>query len=381
MPHQIKFGYPPAGYAASSRLEGETVSVVSRQFLSSEDGMVFIGVLEDFVNPFLKNLPSPVAKKPSQIDHMLLHFDRDGNGVIYINELSKVGRVQFKKTFGFEVGQIVQDDDIVDFTHLEFEGINVPEDHGVLFLFSQGWRKGLYFDFEPTSPQGKARGYDLSNTLGQYYNYVASQELHSISDEIWAALFNEKWFPFIGLSIATIKGLLGWVKSGYSADQILPEASSQVKSHLQMLRQAWNSRSEFAEHKALLDIAAERFEAQDWVSANSILYTRLEGILRSVNLATGTKQSDLASAPASLAARTVTSRILPAFFERYLNEVYFASFDPNTPANISISRNSVGHGVAPMSEFSEKAAVIGFLIVEQIFYHLPEATAPIPDES
>ena len=172
MPYQIKFDNPPAGYAARSTPEGGEAPVIYCEFLSSEDGMILIKRLEDFVNPILEKVSPQVLIKPSMIDHLLLHFDREGNGTVYINELSQVGKAKLKKNV--EAGQAIYNDDIVDFTHLEFQGINIPDDHGVLVLFSQGWRKGLYFDYGPIHPQGQPRGYELSSVLGQYYNYTSS---------------------------------------------------------------------------------------------------------------------------------------------------------------------------------------------------------------
>jgi hypothetical protein len=374
MPYQIKFEGLPAGYALTSATQaGETVQVAFKGFFSSEDGMTFIKHLEGHVNPVLNLLPPEAAIKPSQIDHLLLHFDSNGDGVVYVNELTSVALIQAKGDV--LEGQAIYDDDIADVSQFKFQDIEVPIDHAVLILFSKGWRKGMYFDFEPIHEQRKHRTYDLWDALGQCFNYVFFQEIHSITEETWKALFAEKWFPFVGLTNTTIKSLLSWISSGHSADQILPEASVEVKLRLPKLRQRWKDSKQFSDHQEFLNTAADRFEASDWVSANSILYTRLEGLLRSITKASGSndfKQIDLSNVLLNSRINSSISRILPAYFQRYLEEVYFASFDPKTSA--SISRNSVGHGVAPASEFSEKAVVIGFLIVEQILHHLPKLT-------
>lgn len=56
-------------------------------------------------------------------------------------------------------------------------------------------------------------------------------------------------------------------------------------------------------------------------------------------------------------------------FHKYLDEVYFRNFDPDNPTNIS--RNTIAHGVAKSQDFSIKAATIGFLILDQLFYFIP----------
>jgi hypothetical protein len=66
------------------------------------------------------------------------------------------------------------------------------------------------------------------------------------------------------------------------------------------------------------------------------------------------------------------SRLLPQKFVEYIEQIYFANFVPGVPT--PVSRNTVSHGVASAADFSLKAATIGLLIIDQIFYHLP------PDE-
>jgi hypothetical protein len=121
----------------------------------------------------------------------------------------------------------------------------------------------------------------------------------------------------------------------------------------------------------ILERAADRFLAGDYISCTGLVFPRIEGILRSNHVATG------ASAHASqvnLCASAVCAKLdrtrcllLPHMFQRYLQEVYFANFSPNDQ-NITVSRNSVGHGVADASQFSEKAAVLGLLVTHQLFY-------------
>jgi hypothetical protein len=62
------------------------------------------------------------------------------------------------------------------------------------------------------------------------------------------------------------------------------------------------------------------------------------------------------------------SRFLPNNFQCYLEEVYFANFDPRNPD--VLSRHSVAHGVAVAQDFSLKAATIGLLILDQLSFYL-----------
>lgn len=372
MPYQVKFKHPPAGYAASVAKEGaKTVQVVFREFLSSEDGMELIKRLEGFPTEVI-NLLGSNSIKQSQIDHMIVHFDKEGHGTVYINELTQIGKVRVRRSI--EKGDPLYDDDIIDYEELKFNDIEVPLDHGVLVVFSKGWRKGLYFDFEPICPQGKNRSYSLWSALGHYYNYLAFQEIHCLSEETWSALFAGKWFPFVGLRRETINSLISWVNSGSSGDEILPAAVKDVKENISKLKEKWEENPIFKDHSSFFNKALERFEEEDWISANSILYPRIEGILRSVaksSKTNGYSQKKLSKAPLEFSQLNPmgSSRLLPKKFYQYLKDIYFQDFDPERPGDIS--RNTVGHGVAGEEYFSEKAATIGFLIIEQIFYHIP----------
>ena len=63
--------------------------------------------------------------------------------------------------------------------------------------------------------------------------------------------------------------------------------------------------------------------------------------------------------------------LLPLRFYQYLTEVYFANFDPSKKEN-TLSRNTVGHGVAIKENFDDKGATMGFLILDQLSYYFNE---------
>ena len=63
------------------------------------------------------------------------------------------------------------------------------------------------------------------------------------------------------------------------------------------------------------------------------------------------------------------SLLLPHRFSNYLQDVYFAHFNPDV-SDIDVARHSVAHGVAAAEKFNQKSAVIGILTVHQLFYFL-----------
>lgn len=370
--HILELKNPPAGYCESSVKSGEKATVITREFTSSEDGDHFINRLEGFPAEIIRLLPKESNIKCSSVDNMLVLINKQGQCKVYINELEIILQVQVKSSV--KKGDPVYEDDLADIISLEFKGIEIPKNEGIFVIFSKGWRKGLYFDLHPLSHNGIEREYELWSTLGHYYNYVFFQDLHKITTNDWNKLFKQKWFPFIGLKKKTVDSLLNYIRSDWDCDEMLNEIAIEVEDCLPQYIDKWRNSTIFDEHIELIVHAAEVFKNKDYISSTSILYPRIEGVLRNINQSVRNEknsQKDLAKAPMEISRYTEKrySRILPTKFIEYLTEIYFANFSPGKPAEIS--RNSIGHGVASFNEFSIKSSIIGFLVLEQIFYHVP----------
>ena len=183
---EVDLGKPPGGYALTSARDGDYGQVAYREFTSTEDGQHFIQRLEGHPSAILQRLPSQIS--PSQVDHMLAICRRDGKADVYVNELDL--RLHPRAARSLKAGEEVRKDDIADIESFEL-GVQVPDNAGFLFVFSVGWRKGLFYDFGPIGgldPQ--PRQYHVGSVLGQAYGRVLFQERFSISDDAWKALFS-----------------------------------------------------------------------------------------------------------------------------------------------------------------------------------------------
>ena len=373
MSWEIKFDNLPIGYAVSAGKPGDEVAVSSVEFLSTEDGEHFISRLEGFPSEVLRKIDATPPIQESSVNHMLVVVRTDSTGTVYINELNIKGLMQPKKDI--KAGEALFKNDIADISEIQFDGVDIPKECGILFLFSIGWRKGLYFDFSPLQPKdGAARIYDLNKRLAQLYLYLMFQERFKIPDEAWTQLFLQLWFPFISFSVDTTQAIVNYAKNSWNIDDILPQISDEVLSGLPKWLEKWKRIEQFSSHIEILEKAAERFADKDYISTVSILYPRIEGIMRSQHYAIS---PDDKGTQANLVKSTLVEvdeelnpklLLLPEKFKNYLEDIYFANFDPQDPKGSS--RNTVSHGVADASEFSEKSACIGFLIIEQITYYL-----------
>lgn len=376
MPFEIKFDKLPAGYLASVNEDGEA-EVIVREFVSSEDGDLFISRLEGFPTQIVSMLPLDAGISPGQIHHMLMILRRDKTATVYVNELKLISTIRFSGRIRSSVraGDPIYDDDILDIEKLSPEGIVIPADAGFLFIFSAGWRKGLFYDLSPISDTGSIRTYNIDTTLGRYFAYLNFQHLFKLSEDDWKLLFDQQWFPFTSLKTGTCKQLLNNVKHRQQVDNLLGKIASEVKESSDSMLVRWKSSSYISPSYNLLQQAMNRYLEEDFISATSIIYPQIEGVMRRVYYASNPPKRVKAS---KLAIHTVQSRLggdnehsmlLPLKFSQYLQDVYFANFDPNQPA--VMSRNSLAHGVADPEDYSLKAATIGILTLDQIFYFLP----------
>ena len=374
MPYEIKLEHPLAGYAAKAARAGETAPVSVCEFTSTEDGQHFIQRLEGAPSVLLERLPLRVS--PSTVDNMLAVCNRNGETTVYLNELDLRSKVRAARPV--RAGDAVFKDDIADIEDIDV-GVRIPDNAGFLFVFSVGWRKGLFYDFRPLAPNREPRPYDVGRILAQAYCHLLFQERFSLSDSEWNLLFESKWFPFVGLNNHTIERLLRHVRDEWDPDEILDDVVCELKSRSTQMLRSWCDHPSLSPHAEILKRAVDRFQSDDAMSCAGLLFPRIEGILRTHHNSLAT---ECLPTPGNLSEMAVTAHkerekclLLPHRFNDYLRNVYFADFDPSAQ-DIGISRHTVGHGVANTSEFNAKAAVIGLLIVHQLFYFLENGQRP-----
>lgn len=377
MPFNIVLDDLPAGYSISATKKGEDATVVTREFTSSEDGDLFISRLDGIPSHIINLVSKSISNLHisfSRIDHLLAVINKDKTATVYINEIPLQTIVSLKKA-GVNAGEIIYHDDIAEILRVKLGELEIPEDVGIVFVFSVGWRKGLFFDFNPlVKEELHSRGYNLEVLLGQYHSYLTFQDLFKISEKAWENLLNQKWFPFISLKKATIEQIVFYASEGLSLETLTEKISQDLISHLPLAIKRWESNSLFNEHFPFFKLAVERYLEKDYVSSASILFPRIEGLLRTkhsiVNSSEKATQTNLVnSLVGSLPEdQKAFNFLLPLKFQEYLSKVFFCNFNMN--ATVEISRHSVSHGVAPFNEFNLKSATIALLVVDQLYFYL-----------
>lgn len=374
MPVDVQLDMIPVGYALDYAKPESMVSVATKEFCSSEDGDHFVSRLEGLPSVLLAAAQRKGAKATeSSVDHLLALVWRDKRARIFINELDTVAQVRSKRDV--QAGAVIQINDVADIAAIKFRNVQIPADTGVVYLFSIGWRKGLFFDLSPiqTDPP-TPRTENLEQVLARYYSYMWFQSYFRIEDAVWKSFFDEGWFPFISLKKDTVDSLINHAKAGWNLDKLVPQVIAEIKEALPRWLTKWKSIKCFADHLPLLTAAAERFAAEDFVSAISILYPRIEGVMRSyhIGIQAQEKMSQEGLVRSLLSSISPESNpkllLFPEKFRTYLKEVFFAHFDPQSPSGLS--RHTFAHGVAAPNTFDKKAAAIGFLLLDQLSFYV-----------
>ena len=373
MPFETKLQEMLAGYTMNGARQDELVQVIVREFTSSEDGDFFISRLEGLPSMLIGLLPPENQILCSMIDSLLAIIRRDQTVTIFVNEVPIRLGVRAKRHM--RAGQTVLLDDIAAIEDCEFVGVEIPPDAGVVCLFSQGWRKGLYYDLEPLhSETPRPRDYDLSKMLAQHFAYLNFQHLFKITDDEWDRMIGQGWFPFISMRQATVNELIGHLREGFKLDELTERVAEEFQLSLPDKLSAWKSNPFFEPHFKVFEKAVGEHLQGDYITSTSILFPRLEGLMRTYHLTVNNPiEANSHSLVTSVtdgseAAKDTYSLFLPKNFRRFLKEVYFARFDSRNPAGLS--RNTISHGVAPLDEFTLKWSLIGLLILDQLFYYM-----------
>jgi hypothetical protein len=380
------------GFAARSSPAGEEQApVVFREFVTSEDGERLVQRLESLSNAFLAKAPPGARIQESLIDHLIALLHLDGRVEVWVNEPGFRAKVRVKRDVA--AGEPVMRDDVANIAALEPLGFVFPPDAGYVVLFSVGWRKGLAFDFSPLIPAeqfpaGTTRSTeDVPRLLGGLFTYLLFRNRFILTEDDWARLFAERWFPFAGLPADLIDRMTQHARDGWPLDGLLPNVLEAVRAALPKTKALVASGPLFGRHRKVLGDALKAFERGEYQLSAAAIYPRVEGLLREHHALHGVG----AAKPHALVG-TATDRpkdppfslLLPLRFQRYLTEVFFGFEDFSDPTKVTrATRHAVAHGVASDDVLDEKAAALGVLLLEQLAYLLPGdevAENPVPGE-
>jgi hypothetical protein len=368
MQYNFRLEHPQIGYIARPVHQGDKTELLLTDFLSTSDGEKFIRQLESIYGSLLCRCEGSTPP-PSVIDNFLILINRTGETVVHINEVSLDIVVRAKTKVC--AGQQLHLDHILNVERLSPDGIEIPQDSGFILMFSTGWRKGLFYDFGPLhGDDTRLRDFRVDKMLAACWTYVSFSFLFNIEETVWLEMFKQRWFPFINLRISTLRKMIDFANAHLEIDPFLPSITEEVNEIIESSWSVWQDYPWVRPHRTILERAFERYTSKDYISAVSILYPRLEGLMRSLFSEKSNKGKLTAMKLVDNLIRieaqrgNINSLLLPDRFSEFLSKVYFMNFMPGTSPQVG--RHSVSHGEADQEDFNQKSATIALLIVFQM---------------
>ncbi len=150
----------PAGFSAGFGVAGDKVPVISRELVYPRDSIRLLDRLEGLHQMIFSRIPN--LPKPSEIDHLVVIINPDLSCTAYINELKIEAMVKVNRSV--RAGDPLYKGDISHVESVDL-GIEIPSDVGVIVLLSSGWKRSVYFDFEPLQPEFDSDAIDLNKIL------------------------------------------------------------------------------------------------------------------------------------------------------------------------------------------------------------------------
>jgi hypothetical protein len=310
----------------------------------------------------------PACPPRSQIDHVLAVIRPDMETTVFVNELTRNAAIRPNRSI--KKGDAILKKDILDVYEISL-GVEIPADCGFAYIQSFKWRKSIFYDFGPLLESPRFRDYDLKRALGFHWAYLLFQESLNIEDHVWEELFRQGWFPFRHMPPDVLSSILNHARVKWLIDEIFlsEDVLGKIDNALQLALSGFKSPI-FNLHFQLIQNSVSSFLRRDYLNVVTLVYTRIEGILRSLHAEFGQgkpKQSNLITAATSKYEQRFgpAGMLLPEKFRKYLNEVIFRSWQSPEPANF-VSRHTVAHGVAPLEAYNQCAAIVGLFAVMQL---------------
>src|SRR3989338_6993782 len=352
-----------AGFAAENVKGGETVKVLTRASLTSDDPE-FYQYSESISNIFLN-------KKRIQIDNVyqfLVILHQDLSADLYVNDFGVLVEIKAKRDI--KAGEAVTQGDIADIRKVKFQDIEIVDTDKVIYCFKVGWRFGLFFDFTSRSqPVGTAQPIatekldieKMELSIGDLRRYLSFYHVYKVleSETQFVEMMKDGWFPFVEILAGVYKKLSEAYQSKFD-----------FENKIKVI---------FYDKKYLIEAGVNAYlqNNQDgFVNCIKNLWTEIDGILRKLyhsetGKGDGVKSSDLISHIVEKAkTKSVSdhSLLLPLPFLKYLQDVVFANFNVEI-GKVDMSRNASSHGVADASQYTKDRALQLILVLDQIYFY------------
>jgi hypothetical protein len=211
-----------AGVSAEASRGGGEVEVWTRMALTS-DQELFHKIVGNLASVLEHN--ASLAGEPTRIAHahtVLLVLRSDNSGELWVDTAAVCIYSALKHPGPITAGTPLFERDVADVTGMWFPRVEIGSKDRILCLFREGWRFGLYFDFNPDGHLAIEQAKRALGTLLRRMRYA----------DVYAALAHEPtfhgliaagWFPFLELVTVEFRRLLAAQEAALGLDDVETE--------------------------------------------------------------------------------------------------------------------------------------------------------------
>jgi hypothetical protein len=361
------------GVTVSAARPGEQVQVCTRWCVTSDDP--FFHRIAPGLSSVIEHAAGQSGKGIvlSKHNSALVVIHHDQSAQLWLDSASTTLQCVVKRAM--EAGMVVFQSDVADITGLSFPLVQIAPTDQVIYLFREGWRFGLFFDF---NADGKLSLDNMTRDLGTLYRSLKYRSLYDTIDNplVFGRLLDAGWFPFVEILGTEFQKLAELCESGFEIEELEKEIlKSFTETRLDAMFARWQTKQHFSGKERILRSALNAFKSGDEVAVLKIVLTEIEGILGDAYRQENTqgakleKLIDFAAASAERKAGAPNTLFFPTAFRDYLLKNTFGKFDPVARTGKASSRHAVGHGAADADSYTMTRALQSLLTLDQLAFY------------
>jgi hypothetical protein len=307
------------------------------------------------------------------VGFVLLVVHPDNTGDLWLDAAAVSLKILVKRPIA--AGTVIFENDIADITAMSFPLVDIGKEDRVVCIFREGWRFGLFFDF---NPDGDLSIENMERDLGTLHRRLKYRDLYdAIADQnVFGRLVAAGWFPFVEILGREFRELANHCEAGFELDDVEARLLAAFDAkRVESMFSRWMAKPHFTGKECLLRSALDNFASGDSVPVLKIVLTEIEGILgeayrRVHNSGARIKKLlEFAVQSAEQKAGQRDTLLLPAAFAEYLKNHTFADFDPTARTGKASSRHAVGHGAADADSYTQVRALQALLTLDQLAFY------------
>jgi hypothetical protein len=360
-----------SGVTAQAARQGEQVQVWTRLMMTSDEKhfhRIAQGLVAALEFCLKQDAKTAALRRATTI---LLVIRHDESAELWVDTAASSIQVMMKRDM--QAGSVVFENDVGDVTGMDFPLVEIGESDKVVCLFREGWRFGLYFDFNPNQKFDRER---MSRSLGTLHRVMRYRHLYDVfsEEQLLDRVVKSGWFPFVEI-LSEFKEISDLCASGFELDDAERKILEAFNSErLERMFSRWMTRPHFKQKEALLRSALNTYLAGEPIATIKIALTEIEGLLSAAYRAEHGKGAkikkllDFAVSSAEKRAGEPNTLLFPTGFGGYLKTYTFADFDPEGANGAAGSRHAVGHGAAVADTYTQVRALQALLTIDQIAF-------------